>query len=439
MLSPTKLFTPQNQDSLKMIQLKAYKFKLYPTEEQKSTFANFFGAKRWVFNHYLGVNQQRFLNKEKHLSNYDINYDITKLKQQDETGWLKDIDDWCLKHASEDLHAAYTNFFKSVTGKRKGPKLKAPKFKSRHDKQSYRTRNIKIVQNGIKLPKIKTPIKAVLHQEFNFNNVKSATISKTPAGEYYVSILVEEEQKLLPSTGKEIGCDLGLKHLLILSNGIKFEHPEQMLAKAKLALKKQQRKLAKKTKGSKNHEKQRIKVARLYAKITRIRDHYYHNISKFLVKNFDAIYLEDLNVVGMLKNRKLARKIHESAWSKLRAMIRYKAGMYGKASHEISRWLPSSKTCPECGSLNQAMDLSVREWTCSCGANHDRDITAAVNVLKFGQIELYGQEVLSSQETGERELKIPMSLKKQAVKIERSGYCSPVGLGIKKASCSLDD
>lgn len=421
-----------------MIQLKTYKFRLYPSEEQKATFANFFGAKRWIFNHYLADNQERFLNKEKHLSNFDINYNITKLKQQDETSWLKDIDDWCLKHASEDLHTAYTNFFKSVTGKRKGPKLKAPKFKSRSNKQSYRTRgSVKVVETGIKLPKIKTPIKAVLHRNFDSNDIKSATISKTPSGEYYISILVEEEQKLLPSIGKEIGCDLGLKHLLILSNGIKFEHPEQMLSKAKLALKKQQRKLAKKIKGSNNYEKQRIKVAKLYVKVTRIRDHYYHNISKFLVDNFDTIYLEDLNVIGMLKNRKLSQKIHESAWTKLRAMIHYKAGMYGKTSHEISRWLPSSKTCPECGSLNHNMDLSVREWTCDCGAIHDRDINAAINILKFGQIELCGQEVLDSQETGEWDLKIPVSLEKQAIKIERSEHYSPVGLGTKKAAGSL--
>ena len=154
----------------------------------------------------------------------------------------------------------------------------------------------------------------ILHREFT-GTIKSATVSKNPDGTWYISILVEEQIQLKPMTGQEVGIDLGLKDLAILSSGVTFEHPQSMLSKAKQALKKEQRNLARKKKGSKNRERQRIKVAKAYARVTRIRNEYYHILSKFLVETYDAIYLEDLNVSGMLKNRKLARKIAESAWS----------------------------------------------------------------------------------------------------------------------------
>ncbi len=218
-------------------------------------------------NHFLFENRQRHDRQEKHLSNFDINKELTVLKRQSETAWLKTIDDWCLKHASEDLSEAYSNFFKSISGKRKGSKVGFPRFKSKSNHQSYRTRNIKVdfENNVVVLPKIKS-IKVVLDRQFN-GKIKSATISKNPSGKYFISILVEQEQQLLDSTGKEVGIDLGLKDLIILSNGIKFAHPEQQLVKSKLALKRQQKKLSRMTKGSKSYEKQRVKVALCFEKI----------------------------------------------------------------------------------------------------------------------------------------------------------------------------
>ena len=222
-------------------------------------------------------------------------------------------------------------------------------------------------------------------------------------------------------TGLEVGIDLGLKDLAILSSGVSFNHPQQMLAKAKQALKKEQRILARKTKGSKNREKQRIRVARAYAKITRIRNEYYHILSKFLVETYDASYLENLNVSGMLKNRRLARKIAESAWSTLKGMIEYKAGYAGKTVHSINRWFPSSKTCSCCGNKMTSMSLEVREWDCpSCGEHHDRDLNAALNILYQGQRDLY-DAVQPSRATMEVGLNIPMALQKHSSKIERSG------------------
>lgn len=419
------------------MEYKAYKYRIYPTKEQEQSLAQFFGAKRWVFNHFLHENKQRFSKQEKHLSNYDINNAITALKKQPETSWLRQVDDWCLKHASEDLHNSYQQFFNSLRGKRKGPKIAAPKFKNKHSRQSYRTRGVKVdfEAGTVFLPKIKL-VKCVPHREF-VGGIKSATVSKDPSGKYYVSVLVEDETNLLPSTKQEIGIDLGLKDLCVLSNGVKFQHSEVMLAKAKLALKKQQKLLSRKTKGSKNYEKHRIKVARCYEKITWIRNWYYHNISAYLVQNFDAIYMENLNVKGMLQNRKLSRKIHETAWSTLVSMINYKSAKAGRTFHQIGRFIPSSKTCSCCGHKLNKLDLGTREWQCpSCGYEHDRDLNAAINIKNFGQLDCYDQ-IITSHETGEGALNMPTSLQKFTIKIERSPCVIGVGKGSEKATKSL--
>ena len=414
------------------MELRAFKFRLYPNKDQEQRLAQFFGAKRWVFNHFLAENKERHERQEKHLSNFDINKELTILKRQSETEWLKGIDDWCLKHASEDLTISYSNFFKSITGKRKGPKIDFPRFKSKSNHQSYRTRNIKVDFNNnvVNLPKIKN-VKVVFDRQFN-GKIKSATISKTPSGKYFISILVEQEQQLLDSTGKEVGIDLGLKDLIILSNGIKFAHPEAQLVKSKLALKRQQKKLARMTPKSKSFEKQRIKVARCFEKVTNIKMWYYHNISTFLVENYDSIFMEDLNVKGMLKNRKLSRKIHETGWSLLVNMIKYKSSMAGRLFHQINKFSPSSKTCSCCGHKLESLSLGTRECICpSCSVHHDRDLNAAVNIKNFGQIDCYSK-VIHSVETIEWESLIPTSLQKFTTKIERSFMTLNVCEGSRK-------
>ena len=418
------------------MQLKSYKFRLYPTEEQKQTLAQYFGAKRWIFNHYLHDQKHRFLNKQNHLSNFDINKDITRLKKIPDTAWLKEVDDWCLKHAAEDLATAYQNFFNSITGKSK-QKAKNPKFKKYNSRQSYRTRGVKIdFANGmVKLPKIKN-IKAVIHRSFT-GTIKSSTISKDPNNQYYISILVEEEATILPKAGREIGIDLGIKDLLILSNGTKFNHPKQMLEKANRSLKKAQKKFSRKTKDSKNHYKQRIKVGRAYAKVTKIRNAYYHDISAYLVRNFDSIYMENLNVKGMLQNRTLSRAIHSSAWSTLSTMIQYKCSFYGRTFYKINRFAPSSKTCSCCNHKLDKLLLSVREWTCpQCLTHHDRDLNAAQNIKNFGQLDIYDQ-IIPSDATTEEGIKIPMALMKHTSKIERSSVVQDVSVRIEQAHASL--
>ena len=416
----------------------AYKFRVYPTKDQEQKLAQFFGAKRWIFNHYLAENKRRYKDKEHHLNHYDINKEITLLKKEEETSWLATIDDWCLKHAAEDLHLAYQNFFNSITGKRRGPKLESPKFKARSNQQSYRTRGISIKNGKLKLPKFKSLFRVAFdNRNFDQDKMKSATISKTPSGKYFVSILVEEESKVLPMTKQEVGIDLGLKDLCVLSNGVKFVHPETMLSKAKTALKKAQHKLAKKQKGSKNREKQRVKVARCYEKLTNIKNWYYHNISRYLVNNFDAIYMENLNVKGMLQNRKLSRKIHETAWSLLVNMINYKATSSGRTFHRIGRFVPSSKTCSCCGYKLDSLSLGTREWQCpSCNTSHDRDFNAAVNIKNFGQLDCYDQIIPSVDMPEVVSEVMPMSLQKYANKIERSSNFL-VSIGSRKTQQSL--
>lgn len=417
-----------------MQQVKAFKYRIYPNLVQCQVLAQFFGAKRWVYNHYLAEQKRRFENKEKHLSNFDINKLITQKKKELDTSWLRDIDDWCLKHASEDLSVAYQCFFDSIKGKRRGKKMEPPRFKKRSNQQSYRTRGLKISEEGLKLPKIKSHININLHRPIQ-GTIKSATISKTPSGKYFVSILCESDVELLPMSGKEVGIDMGLKDLAILSNGVKFQHPEQQLAKTKQLLKQQQRKLSRKEKGSKNYESTRVQVAKKYERITNIRNNYYHNISNYLVSNYDAIYVEDLNIAGMMKNRCLSRKIQESAWSTLSSLIEYKCSWYGKTYYRINQWTPSSKTCSSCGRKLDSLGLGVRNWTClHCGAEHDRDINSAMNIKNTGQRDLYNKTISDAMaEMGA----IPLALQKMTGKIERSGVSIPVGHGSGQAVRSL--
>jgi putative transposase len=223
-------------------------------------------------------------------------------------------------------------------------------------------------------------------------------------------------------TGKEVGCDLGLKDLLIMSNGMKFKRPDELpnIARTKQLLKLKQKQFTRTVKGSKNHESLRLQVARLYSKSTRQRNEYYHLVSRYLVDNYDSIYVEDLSSKNMLQNRKLSRAIHEVAWSTLANMISYKANWAGKTYHRIDRWYPSSKTCSSCGHKLETLDLSIRNWTCpSCGVDHDRDLNAALNILQVGQSDCYG-EAIKSQATGDLGLEIPSALQKMIVKIERS-------------------
>ena len=421
---------------------KSYKFRLYPTPEQEYYLAQAFGAKRFIFNHFLWVNNQRFANKEKHLNAFGCNYVITDMKKQDEYSWLRDMDSIILQNSTADLHQAYTNFFNSIKGKRKGKKVEKPKFKKKSNRQSFRT-NCKLDQEQglLKIPKLKSWIKIVNHQEI-LGTVKTVTISRCPSGKYFASILTEQDIVPKGLTGKEVGIDLGIKDLLITSDGHKCPNLKILAEKTNRLLKQQQKILARKTKGSNNYEQQRIKAAKKYEKITNIKHNVFHNVSNWLVTEYDAIYMEDLNVSGMIKNKKLSRAIHESSWSSLASMIEYKCNWYGKTFYKIDGWYPSSKTCSSCGHKMESMKLDIRGWDCpSCGTNHDRDINAAVNVKYKGQEDLYGLKIPTQHGNWDQNsaaTKVPLVLQKLINKIERSLGVSSVNQGSEQAAGSLD-
>ena len=421
-----------------MKHLLAFKYRIYPTEEQQVLLNKTFGCNRVIFNHYLAEQQIRYKNKEKHLSNYDINKDITKLKETKE--WLREVDSIALQMSAEDLSVAYENFFKSVTGKRKGPKISLPRFKNKHSRQSYRTRGVRVNENGsLQIPKLKS-VKAVIHRPIPIGStIKSTTISRNPDGRYYASILIETELITYPPVGKEVGCDLGIKDLLITSDGLKFMNPNNLtyIAKTKRLLKSKQKQFARTEKISKNHETLRLQLARLYSKATRQRNEYYHLISRYLVDNYASIFVEDLSSKNMLQNRKLSRAIHEVSWSTLNNMIAYKADWAGRTYHRIDRWYPSSKTCSSCNYKLEKLDLMTRFWTCpNCGTNHDRDINASKNILRVGQLDCYGEEI-ESQATGDLVSLIPLALQKMIIKNESSGIGLSVGHGSGQSTRSL--
>jgi len=390
----------------------AFKYRLYPNEEQQQYLRCAFGAKRWVYNHFLYANLENYKNKTPHLSAFDCNKAITQLKKQDDTSWLKDVDDRILKNASADLGIAYNNFFKSVSGKRKGKKVNIPVFKKKSNSQSFRTRDIKITDNGIKIPRLDTLIDFVEHRQIPASGkIKSGTISLTPSGKYFISVLVELTTALKPSTGKDVGVDLGIKDLIITSDGVKLQHPDNQLSKNTKLLKQQQKILSRKQKGSNNYEKQRVKVAKLYETLTNQKRNYYHLLSNYLVSNYDTIVFENLNVSGLMKNRQLSRAISVASWGLLTQLVKYKCDLYGKTYHEIGRYSPSTKTCSCCNFKLDQLRLNIRSWVCpNCNAEHDRDINAAINILNFGLVDLYGGTYPSNRGSGIEE--IPVALKK---------------------------
>lgn len=396
--------------------LRAHKYRLKPDSTQQKYLAEAFGCSRFVWNKLVeNFNTWSPEHKPEKITE-------KTLKDQEEFSFLNDVSSVVIQQKKMDFDETKKQFF----NKKRKTKLGRMKFKSKRGRQSIRFTNQVIskksdLDNGyVILPKYKKPFRFVNHRPFS-GDLRSATVSKNPDGTYWISFLVKEEYTPKEFKSRVVGIDLGIKDLLILSNGIKFQHPKSQLERTNRAIKRAQKQLARKAKGSKNHERVRLKLARLFVKQTNIKKNYYHQISNYIVSNFDEVFMEDLNVSGMIKNRKLSRAIHEASWSTLSSMIEYKSRWNQRNFHKISRWFPSSKTCSSCGHKMDQMSLSVREWVCTnCGSFHDRDLNAAINILQEGQRDCYGEVIFNSVATTERE-EIPMALVKHSIKIERSG------------------
>ncbi|MGW5488724.1 RNA-guided endonuclease InsQ/TnpB family protein [Streptosporangium sandarakinum] len=366
-----------------------YRYRLSPDAVQREALARAFGCARVVFNDGLRARQTAYEAGLPYVSDGELSKRvITEAKQTPERAWLGEVSAVVLQQALADLNAAYRNFFASITGKRKGPKVAAPRFRSKKDnRQAVRfTRNARfsITAGGrLRLPKIgEVPVRWSRSLP---SEPSSVTVVKDAAGRYFASFVVETADEPLPRVAAEVGIDLGLTHFAVTSDGRKIDNP-RLLRRAAKKLRKAQQALSRKAKGSNNRKKAVVKVARAHARVADARRDFAHKLSAALIRDNQAIYVENLSVRGLARTR-LARSVHDAGWSQFTAMLEYKAARYRRTFAKIDRWFPSSKLCSACGTVQDKMPLNVRSWTCACGAAHDRDVNAAINILAAGRAD----------------------------------------------------
>lgn len=366
---------------------KSFKFRIYPSKEQEVLMAKHFGACRFVFNHYLNKRKETYLEDKKSLNYYDNANDLTQLKKDENFNWLKEINSQSLQSSLRNLDSSYMRFFRKQT--------KFPRFKSKYDRQSFKIpQSVSLKENQLIIPKFKDGIKINLHTEIN-GEILFATISKSATGKYYVSLTCQVQHKPFDKTGSEVGIDTGIKDLAILSDGTTYENIKVLKNNLK-KLKYEQRQLSKKVKGSSSRNKQKQKLAITHEKITNVRKDYLHKVSTEIVKNHDIISVEDLAVKNIMKNHKLAQAMSDVSLGSFYSMLEYKCEWNDKQFVKIDRFFPSSKTCSNCGWINQDLTLNIREWSCpSCGETHDRDFNASKNILKQGLKILSGSGIES--------------------------------------------
>lgn len=369
---------------------KAYKFRIYPDQEQQTKLNQTFGCVRVLWNH-LVANFNSYGTDQ-----YQEKYSEKEIKSDPDLFFLKDVSAASLQQKRMDFDETKKQFF----NKNRKLKLGRMKFKKKKsNKQSYRLPNQKFKLDQetktIRLEKIGF-VPVVLDRQLPEDvDYRSVTVSKTPTGKYFVSILVKINVDLLPSTGNVVGIDLGLKDLFIFSNGDVVNNP-RWFRKSQSKLARAQRHLSRKKKGSVRYKKQRLKVARIHEKIANQRSYFTHNMSTSLVKNFDVIVTEDLNIAGMKKTN-LGKSISDAGWAEFIRQLEYKSNWYGRTFVKIDRFYPSSQICSSCGYKDGKKALDTREWECSkCGAAHDRDLNAANNILVKGYSDLTGLPINES-------------------------------------------
>ncbi len=351
---------------------RAYKFRLYPTSEQKTALAKSFGCCRWYWNYALNLCQETYKLSGKSLSRGALQGLLPSLKR--EYVWLSDAYSQCLQYVALNLSTAYKNFFEKKAG--------FPRFKSLHGRQSISyPSNVKLEGDYIKMPGKVGRIYCQQERKFD-GQIKTVTIFLNPDGKYFVAILVDDGQAnpSVSSGGKAVGIDLGLTHFCITSDGSKFDNPRHTLNHAR-NLKKKQQSLARKQKGSFARIKAKKLVAKIHAKIKRVRKDFLHKLSRKIVNENQVVAVENLYVKGMVRNHNLAKAINDVGWRMFCTMLKYKCEWDGKTYIEVDRFFASSKTCNVCLNKVGSLALNIRSWTCSkCHTNHDRDINAAISI-----------------------------------------------------------
>ena len=362
-----------------------FKYRIYPTPGQKYRLAKLFGCVRVVWNDSLACCQEKYSSGKKKPTNSELQKQfITSAKKTEHREWLSQVSAIPLQQSLNDLNQAYQNFFKSTKGQQKGRPIKPPKFKSRKSKQTARFTKggFKVGQHKVYLAKI-GKLKIVWSRELPAAP-SSVTVIKDSANRYFLSFVVEIQPEILPQTENSVGVDLGIKTFATFSDGTKVDAPKPLKKRIK-KLRKLSKSLSHKTKGSKRYEKARVRVAKFHAKLKDTRTDFLHKLSTEIIRENQTVVLEDLNVSGMVKNRKLSRAISDLGWRQFRTFLEGKAEKYGRDFRVISRWEPTSQTCSNCGFKGGKLDLQVREWEClNCGSKHDRDENAAINILVAG-------------------------------------------------------
>ena len=373
---------------------KAYKLRLYPNKTQEVLLNKTFGSVRLVWNTLLAKNLKGY---EEQGKSWKQDFNTTVLKT--DFDFLKEVSAASLQQKSRDLSETYKQWFNSVSGKRKGKPLGYPRFKKKGLKDSYRLPNQKFklfqADNKIQLEKIgKVTCRYPSDMSaFNKDDLVSVTITKSKSNKYYASVIVDASVTPMPKTNKMIGIDLGIKDLMTLSNNIVIKR-SNYLKENQFKIKKMQQHLSRKKKDSKRYHKQRIKLAKLQDKIVNKRQWFIHNITKALVKDFDVICVESLDVKSMQGSVKnINRTLAEVSLFEVVRQLEYKCLFYDKTFVKVDKYFPSSQLCSCCGERNKEIkNLKIREWTCSkCGAMHHRDVNAAINILKEGFKDISGE------------------------------------------------